>query len=141
MINNNKKRIGKKKRKKERQCCPKKKQKNKKTKTKTKTKQNKSNKKRQQGSVLLTRGEEKKGNLKKPMCMCTWAFLTIKKNYLHSVFSLLWEENILVGLRRRVSQFIFHPFYPTKHTLKKFSFSFSLQSFPPTLFHRKTNTT
>ena len=33
--------------------------------------------------------------------MCTWTFLSIKKkNYPHSVFSLFWRENILVGLER-----------------------------------------
>ena len=39
-----------------------------------------------------------------------------------------------------VSQFIFFPPHPTKHTLKKFSFLFSFQSFPSTLFYLQINT-
>ena len=44
------------------------------------------------------------------------------------------RENICAPL------FIFLPFYLTKHTLKKFSFLFSLQSFSSSLFHLQTNT-
>ena len=58
-------------------------------------------------------------------------------------FSLHFEEKTFWWVKREniwTSPFIFLPLHPTKHTLKKFSFSFSLQSFSSTVFHLQTNT-
>ena len=76
--------------------------------------------------------------------MCTWVFLSINKKFISTYFfffhfkekTFWWvpEENTWVP------SFIFLPPYPTKHTPKKFSFLFYLQSIPFTLFHLQTNT-
>ena len=44
------------------------------------------------------------------------------------------------GRKQLSPPFIFLPSHPTKHTLKKISFTFSFQSFLSTLFHFQTNT-
>ena len=59
------------------------------------------------------------------------------------VFSLCFLPMLgrkLFGRPKEKTLFIFLLPHPTKHTLKKFSFLFSLQSFPFTLFHLYTNT-
>ena len=45
----------------------------------------------------------KKSNVRmKPMCSCTWAFLSIKQpHFLSLVFSLFWGENFLVDPKRK----------------------------------------
>ena len=73
----------------------------------------KKKKKRQRYCPEEKREEKKKcGDWTKPMCKCTWAFLSIKKKcILHLVLSPFWGENILVvDPRRKHSD-------PTKHIL------------------------
>ena len=112
---------------------------------KRKNKQKAKQKKRQQGNVT-TQGEGKnnnKGNLKKPMYTCTCTFLSIKKKFIPTKFSLHFEEKTFwwaKGENTWVLSFIFLPSHPTKYTPKNISFLFSLQSFPFTLFHLQTNT-
>ena len=72
-----------------------------------------------------------------------WAFLFIKQpHFLYSVFSPFLGENFLVGPRRKhPGPTIYFPSFPPNQThSKKFSFLFSLQSFPSILFHLQTNT-
>ena len=54
-------------------------------------------------------------------------------------FFLNWQKCSYIHGLLQVA-FIFFPFHQTKHTPKKFSFLFSLQSFSSTLFHLQTNT-
>ena len=106
----------------------------------------KKERKRQQ----LPRKAQKKKKKKKrkeldelPICTCTYVFLSIKHPpFLPSVFSPFWGGNFLVGLgRKHPGPTIYFPSsYPTKHTPKMFSFSFSLQNFLFTLFQLHTNT-
>ena len=87
-------------------------------------------------AMLLPRG--KKNHLKK-----IWAFLSIKKKFTPTQFSLYFGEKIFwwaQGENTWAPPFIFLPSYPTKHTPKRFSFLFSLQNFPSTLFYLQTNT-
>ena len=62
--------------------------------------------------------------------------------FLALVFSPFWGENFLVGLGRKhigfTLYFLSSP--PNQTHSKKFSFPFSLQIFPSTLFHLQTNT-
>ena len=77
------------------------------------------------------------------LLMCKCKFSSIKRpHFLPSVFSPFWGENILVGPRRKnPDPTIYFPSSPPNQIhSKKFSFSFSLQSFPSTLFHLQTNT-
>ena len=69
-------------------------------------------------------------------------FVNQEKIHPHSIFSQFWKENILMDLGRKHSDLTiyFLSSYPTKRTLKKISFLFSLQSFPSTLFYLQTNT-
>ena len=113
-------------------------------KTKTKQKCNK--------PTLLPKGEEKKnkGNLKKPMCtctsaflsikkkLCTWAFLSIKKKFISTQFSLHFGEPV----EKKSGPHHLFSILPTQPNTfqKSFSFLFSLYSFPSTLFHLQTNT-
>ena len=58
-------------------------------------------------------------------------------------FSLYFGKKTFWWVREENTQappFTFLPLHRTKHTSKKFSFPFSLQSFPSTLFHLQTNT-
>ena len=123
-----KKWIEKNKNKKKRQRCPKKRKKEKKW----------------QHYYLGEKEKKKnKGNLKKPMCTCTWVFLSIKKKFIPTQFSLHFGEKTfwwVWGENTWIPPFIFIPSYPAKHTPKRFFFPFSLQSFPSTLFHLQTNT-
>ena len=59
-----------------------------------------------------------------------------------SVFSPFWEENFLVGPRRKhLGPTTYFPFSPSNQTQsKKFSFLFSFESFSSILFHFQTNT-
>ena len=59
-----------------------------------------------------------------------------------SVFSPFWEENFLVGPRRKhLCPTIYFPSSPPNQTQsKKFSFLFSFESFSSILFHFQTNT-
>ena len=59
-----------------------------------------------------------------------------------SVFSPFWEENVLVGPRRKhLGPTIYFPSSPPNQTQsKKFSFLFSFESFSSILFHFQTNT-
>ena len=88
-------------------------------------------------------GGKKKNNVDKPVCNCTWAFLS-KNNvqFFPSVFSPFWRENFLVKLGRKHLGFtIYFSSFPSNQThSKKFLFLFSLQSFPSTLFHLQINT-
>ena len=110
-------------------------------------KQKKKKKKRRRRGNVQEEGKKKvkKSNVRmKPMCSCTWAFLSIKQpHFLSLVFSLFLGENFWWIQRKNtwISPFIFLPSHPTKHTSKKFSFPFSLQSFSSTLLHLQTNTT
>ena len=75
--------------------------------------------------------------------MCTWVFFSIKKKFIPTQFFLHFENKTFWWAWREntwTPSFIFLPLYPTKHTLKKFSFLFSFQSFPSTLFYLQTNT-
>ena len=72
-----------KKKKKKRQCCK---------------------KKKKEGNVTYCPGEREKknkGNLKSPCACAHEHFCQKKKNHPHSIFSSFWEENILVGSRRK----------------------------------------
>ena len=66
--------------------------------------------------------------------LISWAFL--------SQFSLHFGEKFLVGPKtKHLSLIIYFPLSPSNQThSKNFSFQFSLQSFPFTLFHLQTNT-
>ena len=74
--------------------------------------------------------------------MHTGIFCNQEKMQPHSIFSPFQGENILVssGRKHLSPPFIFLPSHPTKHTLKKISFTFSLHSFLSTLFLFQTNT-
>ena len=77
------------------------------------------------------------------MCTCKWAFLSIKKKFIPTKFSLYFEEKTFwwaKGENTWVLSFIFLPPHPTKYTPKNILFLFSLQNFPFTLFHLQTNT-
>ena len=100
-------------------------------------------KKKKKGNVIVPKKKKKEGNWMKPMCTCTWTFFSIKKKCIPTQFSLHFGEKTFWWTQREntsIPPFIFLPFHPTKHSLKKFSFPFSLQSFPSTLFHLQTNT-
>ena len=74
------------------------------------------------------------------MCKCTWTISSIKQsNFLPSIFSLFWEKNFN-GAEEKTSEshyLFFFPLHPTKHTLKKFSFSFLSNIFHPPYFTTK----
>ena len=79
-----------------------------------------------------------KSNLKKFVYTCIWAFFSMNKKFIPTQFSLHFGEKTFWWARGENIQappFIFLSSHPTKHTLKMFCFSFSLQSFPSTLFH------
>ena len=84
--------------------------------------------------------KKKKSNVDKPMCNCTWAFLS-KNNvqFFPSIFSLLWRENFLVRPgRKHLSSIVYFSSSPSNQThSKKFSFLFSLQIFHPPYFTSK----
>ena len=85
-----------------------------------------------------------KSNLKKFTCTCIWAFLSIKKKFILTQFSLHFGEKTFWWARGEntwAPLFIFLHSYPLKHTPKKISSLFSFQNFPFTLFHLQTNTT
>ena len=70
-------------------------------------------------------------------------FVIYLSNSSHSVFSPFWREHFggPGDKTPRLHQFPPPPpLPPTKHPPKKFSFPFSLQSFPSTLFYHQTNT-
>ena len=75
--------------------------------------------------------------------MCTWAFLSIKKkNYPHSVFSLFWRENILVGPERKhLDTIIYFPsslpnqIYSKKVFIRIFFPKFSIHLISPSNKH------
>ena len=113
-------------------------------------------KKRWQLAMWLLRKREKKrskkkrgnvtaqgrGRKKKQLEENIGIFVNQEKIHPHLVFSPFWRENILMGPgRKHLDPTIYFPSsLLTKHTSKKFSFLFSLQSFPSTLFHLQTNT-
>ena len=82
-------------------------------------------------------------SIKWPICKCTWAFSFIKQLIFFLQFSPYFGKKTFWWVRReniQVLSFIFLPPHLTKHNLEKFSFPFSLQSFPSTIFHLQTNT-
>ena len=84
-----------------------------------------------------------KSNLKKFTCTCIWAFLSIKKKFILTQFSLHFGEKTFWWARGEntwAPLFIFLHSYPLKHTPKKIYSLFSFQNFPSTLFHLQTNT-
>ena len=88
--------------------------------------------------------KKKKSNLDKPMCNCTWAFLS-KNNvqFFPLIFSQFWgEKYFLMGLRSKhlCHTIYFLSFSPNQKHSKKFSFLFSLQNFLSALFYLQTNT-
>ena len=102
-----------------------------------------SRRKEKKGQHLGGRKKKKseKSNVRtKPMCKCIRTFLSIKHpHFFPSIFSPFWREKFLVGPERKhLDLTIYFPLFslhPTKHTPKKFSFPFSLQSFPSILFY------
>ena len=95
-------------------------------------------KKKKKGNVIVPKKKKKRRQLDEAhVHMHMDIFFNQEKMHPHSIFSPFWwaqRENT------SIPPFIFLPFHPTKHTLKKFSFPFSLWSFPSTLFHLQTNT-
>ena len=104
-------------------------------------------KKKKKRKKQITRGNVEKdinkSNLKKFTCTCIWAYLSIKKKFILTQFSLHFGEKIFWWARGEntwAPLFIFLHSYPLKHTPKKISSLFSFQNFPSTLFHLQTNT-
>ena len=104
--------------------------------------------KKEEQQSLPRKSKKKKNNnnnsLDKSMCKSTWAFLSFTYQILptSSFLSILIIKHFdrIREKTPRSYQFFFSLLPPTKHPSKKFSFSFSLQSFSSTLFHLQTNT-
>ena len=101
-------------------------------------KREKKRSKKKRGNVTAQGRGRKKKQLEENMDI----FVNQEKIHPHLVFSPFWRENILMGPgRKHLDPTIYFPSsLLTKHTSKKFSFLFSLQSFPSTLFYLQTNT-
>ena len=114
-----------------------------------KSKEKKKKKRRRRGNVQEEgKKKVKKSNVRmKPMCSCTWAFLSIKQpHFLSLVFSLFLSENFFVGLGPNIyfpfslplgPLFIFIPLHPTKHTRKSVPTHFFFKVFHPFYFTSK----
>ena len=90
-------------------------------------------KKRQWYLLHRKKKKERRGNLKKPMCTCIWAFLSIKKKFI-----LLSFLSILVGLERKhmshtiyFSSFLPNQTHSKKVLLSIFSLKFSIHTISP----------
>ena len=133
------------------------KRKSKKKKKKRKKKEEEKNKKKRKTKQIKKatrhrvtdqgrRKKKHKGNLKKPMCICTWAFLTIKKFFYHySVFLSFQRANILVGLSRKhisftiyFSSFLSNQTHSKKVFISIFSQKFSIHHVLPPNKHTLT---
>ena len=92
---------------------------------------------KRRGNVAQNRKRQKKkknkSNLKKLMCRCTWAFLSIKtKNLLSlSFFSILKRKYFDESEKKTHESYnlFFFLSYLTKHAPIKFLFQFSLKNF------------
>ena len=110
-------------------------------KKKIKERKNKRKRQRAQHKHTLKRKKKKKGEEEEEEeeeRSWTWAFLSIKQpHFLPLVFSPLWGNFFLVGLRRKHPDHIiyFISSLLSQTYSKKISFPFSLQTFPSTLFH------
>ena len=109
-----------------------------------KKKKKEEGKNRQRGKEKKKKKEVKKSKVQtKPMCKYTRTFLFIKQPHFLPSVSLHFGKKTFQWVQRENNQappFIFLPPHPAKHTPKKFSFPFSLQSFLSILFHLQTNT-
>ena len=82
--------------------------------------------------------------MKKSMCTCTWTFLSIKKIYLHSIFSSFRRKNMLVGSRRKHLDPNYHLFFfPSTqlNTLQKYFPSYILLKvfYPPSFTSKQSH--
>ena len=94
--------------------------------------QKKKKKKKEEETMCRRKKEKRKSNVDKPMCNCTWAFLS--KNdvqFFSSIFSPFQRENFLMGPERKyLSPTIYFPSFPPNQThSEKFFFLFSLQCY------------
>ena len=73
-----------------------------------------------------------KGKLKKPMCTCIWAFLSIKKKFIPIQFSLHFREKAFWWAQRKhLGPTIYFPSFPPNQTHSK---RVILPIFPPKFF-------